>query len=514
MQKSVRDQILKNIGIRLSVLAEQSGGANDEILARLRQALRGDADENELREISDQLLVGAIGAPTDLARISGEDTEDLDINSFFKRLSNSLLELELDDRELSQSLRELAKDLTAEKSLGLRLVVLKETFHSILELQKKMTAQNESKKSWLRLPGMGKKKQETRWFGEFFSDVILLVDRVLEQMLSLNDNHEKVLEIRQQLHQVDEVESIESVVGSVLELLGDITQQIRSERVATQAFLGEMAGKLRNIEDVMVHCGESNGSFYERAMNFSEDLSRNMDEIGEDLKTSQDISVLRQSLEARFKTVADSMTSYVESEREHSESYRQQVDQLSEKLKQMEQEAHGLRASLKEKHQLAVKDSLTGVYNRAGIEERMSEEVSRCQRSGADLSLIFVDCNKFKPINDTYGHRAGDLVLRKVAEIFKKRARLSDVIGRWGGDEFIILLPDTPLEGAGVFAKSVAQMVMNTGFHASGKPIEVSISCGVTQFKPDDDAHTVLERADQAMNRAKKQRDHNICIVR
>ncbi|MEQ9463396.1 MAG: GGDEF domain-containing protein, partial [Haliea sp.] len=182
---------------------------------------------------------------------------------------------------------------------------------------------------------------------------------------------------------------------------------------------------------------------------------------------------------------------------------QEKVDVLSEQLTRLEIEAEVLRTEIRNKNDLAVKDQLTGVYNRNGFDERSVELFARWERSGAKLSIVFVDCNKFKQINDTYGHAAGDLVLVKVADILQSRARVTDVVCRFGGDEFVILLPDTGAEGAEIYAVSAFNEVLDAGFNDNGKPLDVSISLGITAIKEGDTLDLALARADEAMYEAK-----------
>jgi diguanylate cyclase len=144
----------------------------------------------------------------------------------------------------------------------------------------------------------------------------------------------------------------------------------------------------------------------------------------------------------------------------------------------------------------------------------MVEEFARRKRVETPLSVVFVDCNKFKIINDTFGHHAGDVVLVKVAETLKNRARASDIVARYGGDEFVVLLPDTSLEGAEVFAKGACEKVLAAGFNNNGKPLDVSISCGVTEVGNNDDPASALHRADQAMYEAKKLTGVKVHVVK
>ena len=162
-----------------------------------------------------------------------------------------------------------------------------------------------------------------------------------------------------------------------------------------------------------------------------------------------------------------------------------------------------LRTEIRNKTDLAIKDQLTGVYNRNGFDERAAELFARWERNAAKLSIVFVDCNKFKHINDTYGHAAGDLVLVKVADILQSRARVTDVVCRFGGDEFVILLPDTGIDGAETYAVSAFNEVLDAGFNDNGKPLDVSISLGITAIKEGDTLEIALARADEAMYEAK-----------
>ena len=197
------------------------------------------------------------------------------------------------------------------------------------------------------------------------------------------------------------------------------------------------------------------------------------------------------------------MAEHVEAERQQHREAQEKVDALSEQLTRLETEAEVLRTEIRNKTDLAIKDQLTGVYNRNGFDERAAELFARWERSAAKLSIVFVDCNKFKHINDTYGHAAGDLVLVKVADILQSRARVTDVVCRFGGDEFVILLPDTDVDGAEAYATSAFNEVLDAGFNDNGKPLDVSISLGITAINEGDTLESALARADEAMYEAK-----------
>ena len=241
----------------------------------------------------------------------------------------------------------------------------------------------------------------------------------------------------------------------------------------------------------------------DRAENLFEEVTQEIERIGEAAK-SDDLQKMRTMIDSGMARITERLTRHLEEERQQNEASKERVKELNEQLSSLENEADTLRNEIRSASDLALKDSLTGVYNRAGYEERTTELFARWQRSAAPLSLVFVDCNKFKHINDTYGHAAGDLVLVKVADVLRTRARASDIVCRYGGDEFVVLLPDTKKSGAEVFAKSAFDEVLNAGFNDNGKPLDVSISCGVTELHEGDTMDAAMARADEAMYKAKK----------
>lgn len=154
---------------------------------------------------------------------------------------------------------------------------------------------------------------------------------------------------------------------------------------------------------------------------------------------------------------------------------------------------------------IAATDSLTGCVNRREFEARGMAEVARVKRSGAPLSFVTIDLDHFKQINDRHGHRAGDEVLRAFVTLVKKTLRPSDLVGRIGGEEFALILPDTPLEGATMVAERLRQLTESEVVTFAGTHIRFTVSLGVAQYGPDGDTYeSVIEAADSRMYRAKQ----------
>jgi diguanylate cyclase (GGDEF)-like protein len=159
-----------------------------------------------------------------------------------------------------------------------------------------------------------------------------------------------------------------------------------------------------------------------------------------------------------------------------------------------------------ETRQLSITDGLTGVWNRRYLEMTLRKEIERGQRFGRPLSLLMLDIDKFKAVNDRYGHQRGDEVLVEVTRRILGEIRTNiDVVGRYGGEEFIVVLPETPSGGARVVAEKIREAMRNESFvGASGDPLSITVSVGVSTYPEDGAAaEELIGRADAALYRAK-----------
>jgi len=153
--------------------------------------------------------------------------------------------------------------------------------------------------------------------------------------------------------------------------------------------------------------------------------------------------------------------------------------------------------------EMNTKDALTGIYNRRFLTTRLKEECERQQRYSRPLSLIMIDIDFFKKVNDTYGHQCGDLILKSVAAKAASVVRKTDFIARYGGEEFCCLLPETSAEAAETVAESLRTHIEKMENIFESKLIKVTISLGISGFLADDTPDTLMKRADDALYQAK-----------
>ena len=148
-------------------------------------------------------------------------------------------------------------------------------------------------------------------------------------------------------------------------------------------------------------------------------------------------------------------------------------------------------------------DPLTGLANRRGIEEALAHETDRARRYGSTLSVLMIDVDQLKGINDRFGHGAGDAALQNIAAVLLETVRSVDVPGRWGGDEFLVVLPDTSATHAERLAVRLRQRVRDRPSTADDQPVVTSLSVGVADYQKDESPEALVRRVDQAMYAAK-----------
>ncbi len=176
------------------------------------------------------------------------------------------------------------------------------------------------------------------------------------------------------------------------------------------------------------------------------------------------------------------------------------VKRLHRKLAEQIEETAKLEMYAEAMHKMAMLDDLTGLHNRRYAEERLAAEVARSQRSGHPLTVIMLDLNDFKQVNDKYGHPAGDEVLKRFAERLKALVRISDLAVRLGGDEFLVMLVDCVPEKA----ERLVQRIGTIQVDFKGAALTVSFCAGWVGYRTGELPHKLLERADQALYDAKR----------
>ncbi|HRL93941.1 MAG TPA: diguanylate cyclase [Pseudomonas sp.] len=271
-----------------------------------------------------------------------------------------------------------------------------------------------------------------------------------------------------------------------------------------EGYLKQLNERLSTFQNNLQDAHEGYADSMSAAQELDSELREQVGGLHSSVQEATDLNSLKEVVGTRLDGLLSTMDQYQRQrgELEHALSGRLQT--LVERVASMEQEAKGFRDHIEEQRQKALTDPLTGLPNRAAWDERQELEVARWQRYGGELLMAVLDIDFFKRINDNYGHLAGDKVLKIIATELAKRLRKTDFIARFGGEEFVLLIPGTPLEGAQQLLETLRTAIESCPFHFKGERVTITLSAGVSAFAAGERAEQVFERADQALYRAKR----------
>lgn len=232
-------------------------------------------------------------------------------------------------------------------------------------------------------------------------------------------------------------------------------------------------------------------------------IREQVDGLQSSMQEAADLEDLKHVLENHLEGLLGTMDQHQKQRDEREQEVAARLHSLAERVAHMEQEAQGYREHLEEQRQKALVDPLTGLPNRAAWSERLDHEVTQWQQHGNTLLLAMLDLDHFKRINDNYGHLAGDKVLKIIASVLCKRLRGTDFIARFGGEEFVLLMPSTVPAAGLKLLESLRASIEACPFHFKGEPVTITVSIGMTAFRQGEHGDQALKRADQALYRAK-----------
>jgi diguanylate cyclase len=319
--------------------------------------------------------------------------------------------------------------------------------------------------------------------------------------LSLPERHKaQALEMRERVARGLNWYELIPVLDDLAVLMLAITDSGQHE---FEAYLQQLNERLDSFQSHLheASAGHADNSFAARELDSQ--LREQVDGLQSSVQDAADVDSLKHILENRLEGLLGTMDQHQLERDRREQELAGRLQGLVERVASMEQEALGYREHLEEQRQKAMVDPLTGLPNRAAWSEQLEREVLDWQENGGHLAMAILDLDHFKRINDGYGHLAGDKVLKIVAEQLRKRLRGRDFIARFGGEEFVLLLPQTSPPAAAQVAEALRAAVEACPFHFKGERVVITTSIGVSAFRSGERGDQVLKRADEALYRAK-----------
>ncbi|KRP79555.1 GGDEF domain-containing protein [Pseudomonas lactis] len=270
-----------------------------------------------------------------------------------------------------------------------------------------------------------------------------------------------------------------------------------------EAYLKQLNERLEAFQGHLQVASEGHADSSLAARELDTQIREQVDGLQSSVQDAADLDSLKQVLESHLEGLLGTMDEHQQQRDLREQEVAARLKGLAERVAHMEQEAQGYREHLEVQRQKALIDPLTGLPNRAAWSERLDYEVNAWHQRGNSLSLAMLDLDHFKRINDGYGHLAGDKVLKIIANVLSKRLRPTDFIARFGGEEFVLLMPDSTLADALAVGEVLREAIAACPFHFKGEPVTITVSMGVAQFQPGERSDLALKRADEALYRAK-----------
>ncbi|KFE56543.1 GGDEF domain-containing protein [Pseudomonas syringae] len=271
-----------------------------------------------------------------------------------------------------------------------------------------------------------------------------------------------------------------------------------------ESYLKQLNERLESFQSNLQAASEDYVGQQSESRELNNQLREQVDGLQSSVQDAADLNSLKQVLESRLEGLLSTMDQHQVTRDEREQNVAARLQSLASRVATMEQEALGFRANIEEQRQKALIDPLTSLPNRAAWEERLGHEVALWQRDKNSLLLGILDLDHFKRINDGFGHLAGDRVLKIVAKVLKKHLRGGDFIARFGGEEFVVLMPATPVGAGLALLDQLRTAVELCPFHFKSEPVVITVSIGVTALRPGERSDVALKRADQALYRAKE----------
>jgi diguanylate cyclase len=434
----------------------------------------------------------------------------------FQALSDGLLHYSQEPLEGPQGVKSAFQHLLAELTLsGKELAELEELLAQLVADPAEMQQRQFKRLTDLLGQGEGASVKRGGLFDRLFGggaaeeEAGLQPNKILLNLLDKASwpGHwgEQINELKQRL--IDKEATAEAwieVLEDLLDLSAKSFGEIQSEIKEAEDFLEELTQRLQDLGVHLQSAHEGRDAIARHGRDLSQTVNGQVGELGSHVAQATDLHQLREAVSQRLIQIKQSIDSYLAEEMAWHEQADKSEKVLRERLAQLELESSELRSRMVEAHHMALLDTVTGLPNRLAYEERVEQEMARWKRFDNPLTLLVWDVDDFKSINDRFGHQAGDKALRVIAQSLKARLRETDFIARFGGEEFVCLLCGAQDEEAFSVAEEMRLSVESSAFHSQGKPVRVTISCGIASFRQGDSLDNVFSRADRALYQAKR----------
>jgi diguanylate cyclase len=496
--------------VRLSLVADGLDHQLDKQMNHLRVVLRSkDPDPQVINSTFETLDV-------ELDRFEQVKESVLeDVQHGMEELSHPLLKLPLSN-DIKRSLKKFRKKLVNE---SLVLSMIPELIGQFVQLQKAAVL------------SLGEKEESAGWLGRLFNrdggsghnkpielevqpgsatstELDGVVDNILATLTDLFSRIHVPDDLQIQAQGIQQKLSASMEWAELDDLLVDFTefilQILAEEQQDFEDYLQTLSDSLDVLSQSVDETRTQTESQLRRQKNYDQLMRQGLDSLGHDVSNSEELTDLKRTVAIQLDHIRQVMNKFQQESEQHEQQLMSEMEAMSIRLKAMEEANLNAQRDIEKQKQKAMTDPLTGLPNREAWEIKSAEESARSERYGNSLCIAVADVDYFKRINDTYGHLAGDKVLKIIASQLRKSIRESDYLARYGGEEFVILLPETNIQEAEIALNNVRKVVSECPFHFKGEPVQITMSFGIAEYGKQSSVNAVFSTADKALYQAKE----------
>jgi diguanylate cyclase len=504
------DSILERSLGRLALAAQGLDDNLDNHLKKLRKVLRNNkTDQIEIESILKK-MEHAIGQMEE----SQQATADVDIAQVLMDLVEALSLT----GQFKKQRKQLLKDLRSAKHADMS-ALMEEVIKLInTALSEKL---DQPSKSGFNLFGLLSKNDKTEQTEENIIDLelatndntpphIVLVE-MLEKLSLPEEQCKKMLKLRQHIEGGISPDALPDIIDQFATIVSSLSMKLLTEKREYETYLKSVSGQLSSLDESLMQASEAGKKAFENQNAIGQQVEDEMAGLRSHINKANSLEQLKSAVTTRLTFLSTHIENYRSSDKTHFDESQQQIQQLTNRIHEMEKQSEQLQQDVEKHRELALKDALTGMWNRQALNEELEKEFARWQRYQTPFSLVVWDIDFFKKVNDKYGHAAGDKVLKTFANTFMKATRDTDFVARFGGEEFVGIFPETKLNDALTLANKIREKVANSKFHYQGEPVPITASAGIAAINEDDTIDSLLQRADKMLYTAKS-KGRNCCI--
>ena len=313
----------------------------------------------------------------------------------------------------------------------------------------------------------------------------------------------QVEDIKERLGRDLAEQAVAPALSAIADLISTMRRQMEDENQELQDFLRQLTERLQELDHHLAGAQTQHRAVVDSGRKLGDAVQAEVRHIATTVSENREPAQLKALIQARLDAIQQHLDEHYRSDEQRQAQLETELEKLNERVRLMEDEGEHLRQRLREKHELAMRDALTGLYNRLAYQERLEQEFARWQRYGKSLVLMVLDVDRFKNINDSYGHKAGDKALKLIANQLQNNLRECDFLARFGGEEFVALMPETRLADAVGVGDKLRQAVEQCEFHYQGRQVPITVSAGMAELREGDTLDSLFHRADSALYSAK-----------